>query len=315
MRFETREARTLDRGFYEVRSRSEIVYYFYYDSNNIYLLSNKARKLTENDEIIGTNILLVERGNHLGNSFKRETTFRDFHPGIEPRDRWLVTASYVYATVDSFDVEGVITAFIEECNPSIKRKVETSISIEVRVEKELMEVEIDGIWHEAMLTDEERELIMLELVGTINPSKCIQLEDKEIVGINRIDAIRKANKWIRTDDLQFIREINETTYEIINIEEPFEGEFIFSHTEIDINNYSPSEIEETIKAFGYDDLDSLYLEHGHASNQIIAECISEVSIDEDETYQLGEVVSLLSELIGSSIEGSLNDIRDIFTEL
>ena len=83
-------------------------------------------------------------------------------------------------------------------------------------------------------------------------------------------------KWIKTDDLQFLQKLDEENFNVINVEEWDNGKYLGLLTHINLNDYDYEEKEKVARAFGYKDMDDLEIYCRESTNQVLAECISEL---------------------------------------
>lgn len=90
------------------------------------------------------------------------------------------------------------------------------------------------------------------------------------------DADINIGKWICSDpdSMQYVRKVNNTTWDLIECRETSTGYAVCS-TDVDLRDYSSDEINDYISGYyagGIDEMNSIY---GNASSQICAECIFE----------------------------------------
>ena len=97
-------------------------------------------------------------------------------------------------------------------------------------------------------------------------------------------------KWIKTDDMQFVRKKNEKEFEVIDISEPYNGTYFVCHSMIDLDDYSSLDIEKHLKPYGYNGIKEVSEIYGASTNQIIAECIAELEPDTREMFRAIEDV-------------------------
>ena len=95
------------------------------------------------------------------------------------------------------------------------------------------------------------------------------------------------NDWIKTDDTQFVKKIDDKIFEIINILDLTDIDFIevnyeFQYSKINLNDFDEEDIKKALISFGYEYKDGLIKQEFEdnwyskkISNQLIAEIISE----------------------------------------
>lgn len=92
--------------------------------------------------------------------------------------------------------------------------------------------------------------------------------------------------WILTDDetLQHIRYLGDRRYECIDSGEKPNGLCFVCRRTIDLNDYEMDEsfFEEYLQPYDYASLEALQVEYGKAADQIIAECILETEMWEQD---------------------------------
>lgn len=91
------------------------------------------------------------------------------------------------------------------------------------------------------------------------------------------------NEWIKTDDYQYVKKIDDGIYKIAEvigvnwIEE--EKPWGISYTTIDLEDWSKDEIIDHINGYGYENIEKVKKLYGDDYEQIIAECIAECNHD------------------------------------
>jgi hypothetical protein len=68
---------------------------------------------------------------------------------------------------------------------------------------------------------------------------------------------------------QWVKKITDTRFEVYE-------QYIDQLNDIELLDYSPEEVLSAIRAFGYKDIQRLQEIYGEDSNQVIAECLSEL---------------------------------------
>ena len=128
--------------------------------------------------------------------------------------------------------------------------------------------------------ENEDDLKVQELfLETIN-----SLLDKRILALPVV-----STEWTKTDDFQYVRQINPTTYEVINVfGTDKENKFNICKNTIDLNDYSDESILDHIKPFDYRSVEDVSEKYGKCFGQIIAECISENDPESVEILYLTE---------------------------
>jgi hypothetical protein len=85
------------------------------------------------------------------------------------------------------------------------------------------------------------------------------------------------NNWIRTDGTQFIKKINNTTFEVVEVVGADVCGFKISQQTIDIEDLTEEDIQDVITGFGYESIDDVKNIYGDDYAQIIAECEAETN--------------------------------------
>lgn len=98
----------------------------------------------------------------------------------------------------------------------------------------------------------------------------------------------RSKEWIRSDDMQFIRKIEERTYEAVQIievpgcEDDENNKYTIASDTICLDNYNEEQITKVINAFSYISANNVKEIYGAAAaDQIIAECIFETYASSD----------------------------------
>lgn len=129
-------------------------------------------------------------------------------------------------------------------------------------------------------TEEELYNILADFIN--------ECEEKEVVPVTYQEYIKKygekptekskIGEWIQTDDLQYVRKINDTTFEVAEVIGSQNAGYKISHQTVNLNDYDKEVIERVLDGFGYGDngsIESVKRIYGDSCNQIIAECIAE----------------------------------------
>lgn len=90
--------------------------------------------------------------------------------------------------------------------------------------------------------------------------------------LNDLDSVD--NGWVRTDDLQWRKQINETSYHLVEVRET-PSEYIVVSGIIDIEDYSEDDIRSCINSYGYDNMDAMKELYEEECFAVIAECLFE----------------------------------------
>ncbi|MGG0667698.1 hypothetical protein ABE073_04130 [Lederbergia citrisecunda] len=78
-------------------------------------------------------------------------------------------------------------------------------------------------------------------------------------------------EWIQTDALQFVKEVNENTFEVLETYQIWGGDIALAHLTIDLNDY---DLEDEVSNY-YSSLDEVKEQYGNSWKQIVAEIIAE----------------------------------------
>lgn len=95
-------------------------------------------------------------------------------------------------------------------------------------------------------------------------------------------------EWIRTDDNQAVRKINNNSFEVVEVimVAPLNAKgidhFGISQQIVNIDDYSEENVLDYISSFGYDSIEEVKENYGEEASQIIAECIAETDTQEIE---------------------------------
>lgn len=81
--------------------------------------------------------------------------------------------------------------------------------------------------------------------------------------------------WIKTDDLQWRRKINDTAYQLIEVRKVFCNEYVFVFKTINTEDYGEEDILSCIESFGYESMKTIKELYKEDANGILAECLFE----------------------------------------
>lgn len=112
--------------------------------------------------------------------------------------------------------------------------------------------------------------------------ECVKQHHGEELKINNLDDINETNGYIKTDDFQYQKKLDEGLYHMIGADEllsdvfPEDMNYVLYRGEINLNDYSEKEIESIIKGY-YQSMEEMerYYPDKEVRKGIIAECIFE----------------------------------------
>lgn len=81
--------------------------------------------------------------------------------------------------------------------------------------------------------------------------------------------------WIRTDELQIVRQLDSQVFELAEVQQAEPGKYVVVKAIIDLDDYSEEDILDYIQGYGYKSIADVEKQYGEAANQVIAECIFE----------------------------------------
>ena len=116
--------------------------------------------------------------------------------------------------------------------------------------------------------------------------------------------------WIKTDDLQWVKQVDDEVFEIVNVFDHLDNKWLnhslqICDSTIDLGDYSDEELNRYVND-NYDSITRFKQIYGEASNQIIAELISEDEATNNSTmhlYQLNDCVEILEFDYGIDVKG------------
>ena len=97
------------------------------------------------------------------------------------------------------------------------------------------------------------------------------------------------NKWIQTDDDQWVKKICDKSFELVEIREWPDG-YVVAYGEIDLNDYSKAEITSCVTGYGYASIEDVKDQYRSDANQVIAECLFEQTSE----LELGTLPSVIT---------------------
>lgn len=84
---------------------------------------------------------------------------------------------------------------------------------------------------------------------------------------------KMTNEWVRIDNYTFIREIEKTIFEIIDVERYSDKKYLIAQQKINLNDFNIWEINNFLQLCNYQNYESVKKEHKEKTNQVIAEII------------------------------------------
>ncbi|MED2737116.1 hypothetical protein [Bacillus toyonensis] len=88
------------------------------------------------------------------------------------------------------------------------------------------------------------------------------------------------NTWIKRDNFQWVKQLEEHTFQVvsvINFNEIQKNYYVIKSVTVPVKEYSNEAILDAITTFEYEDLEHVKEEHPDSYQQVIAECIANLT--------------------------------------